>query len=169
MANNKWVFILFGFISLGIIAVLSGAFVDIEIEQRKHEGFTIKGFAYEGDITKEAFTHLYDSVIQQKNKGVLKGDMAVLFYTHPSEHQKANVIVGVINDKQNNDEKFTVYHQKAYEEIYSIINLGEMFTPNPDNVIDAIDQLKEEKNLKGTKYLEYYTSPTEVIQSVIID
>ncbi|ANQ47517.1 hypothetical protein KMW28_15630 [Flammeovirga yaeyamensis] len=169
MGKNKWIFILLGFISLGIIAILSGVFVDIEINERAHDSFVIKGYEYEGDISKKAFMHLYDSISNQKSNGTLEGNLAVLFFTHPNEIKKAKVIVGVIGNHSVQDSLFSTYEQKAFKEVYSVINLGELFTPNPSNVVDAIDLYTKEKNLKGNKYLEYYSKETQVIQSVIIE
>ncbi|WP_281614467.1 hypothetical protein [Flammeovirga sp. SubArs3] len=169
--NQKWLFILLGFISFGIVAILSGVFADVVVKEQKSEGWTIIGIEYNGDLNSKNFIHLYDSIIQEKEEGKLKGELAVLFFSHPKDEKKGKALVGVIDKGTDKEIKksFVNYQQGPYKEVYSEINLGELFTPNPNNVIEEIDSyILKNYETTSEKYLEYYPKNGVVIQSAIL-
>ncbi|WP_044201309.1 hypothetical protein [Flammeovirga sp. OC4] len=169
MGNTKvWIVILFIFISLGIVGIQSGWFVDIQVKERDNEGWVLSGLEYKGKLDSKNFAQLYDSISLEVKKGKLKGELAALFFENPNTDQEVKAIVGVIS-KNKQSEGYTYFEQSPYKEVYSEIVLGEMLTPNPQNVIEVLSN-KADKDYPNFKklYLEYYPNERSVVQSIIL-
>ncbi|KXX70151.1 hypothetical protein [Flammeovirga sp. SJP92] len=169
MGNTKiWIVILFIFISLGIVGIQSGWFVDIKVQEKKNEGWVLSGLEYNGKLDSKSFTQLYDSISNDVKAGKLKGELAALFFDNPNTDKKVKVIVGVIGKSRQSD-GYTYFDQKPYKEIYSEIALGELLTPNPQNVIEVLSEKATTDYPSSQRlYLEYYPSQTSVVQSIIL-
>lgn len=172
MGNTKiWIVILFLFIAVGIFGIQAGWFTEIEVQEKENNGWVLTGIEYEGKLDTKAFGSLYDSIVNEKRKGNLKGDLAALFFESPNTDSSIKAIVGVLSDhSQNSPKKYIEYKQSKYKEIYSTILLGEMFTPNPHNVVELLIEEADKKYSDSKKlFLEYYPNESTVIQSIVID
>ncbi|NME68370.1 hypothetical protein [Flammeovirga aprica] len=169
MGNTKiWIVILFIFISLGIVGIQSGWFVDIKVQEKNNDGWVLSGVEYNGKLDSKNFSQLYDSIATEVKEGKLKGELAALFFENPNTDKSVKVIVGVINNEKQS-EGYTYFNQKPYKEIYSEISLGELFTPNPQNVIEVLSQKATTDYPEAQRlYLEYYPDQKSVIQSIIL-
>lgn len=172
MGNTKvWIVILFLFIGLGIIGIQAGWFAEIEVKEKENEGWFLTGIEYEGKLDSEKFISLYDSIMKEKKVGNLKGELAALFFESPNTDLAVKAIVGVLTKSvQDTNKEYVEYKQPKYTEIYSTILLGEMFTPNPHNVVEQLIK-KADESYSGhqTLFLEHYPNETTVVQSIILD
>ncbi|AZQ63005.1 hypothetical protein EI427_12360 [Flammeovirga pectinis] len=170
-STRFWVITLFGFISIGIISIMTGVYSEVKIDQRESDGWELVGIEYEGKADSQAFISLYDSISKELEKGKLSGKLAVLFFQNPNTEKPIKAIVGALsNKKAASQHNYKVYKQGPYLEVYSEITMGELFTPNPENVINQINDLIEVSfGTVPNKYLEYYPTKSTVIQSAIVE
>lgn len=170
MGNTKvWIAILFLFISLGIVGIQSGWFSEVTINERENIGWVMTGVEYEGKLNNNEFMLLYDSISNEINKGELKGNLAALFFSNPNSEGVVKVMIGAIDTAPQKVGEYKLYNQNSYKELFAEINLGELLTPNPSNIIDKLSETADKEYPNQEKlYLEYYPNNKSVIQSVIL-
>ncbi|MBB6459949.1 hypothetical protein [Flammeovirga kamogawensis] len=171
-STRFWVITLLGFISIGIISIMTGVYSEVKIDQKESDGWELVGIEYEGKADSQVFINLYDSISKEIERDKLSGNLAVLFFQNPNTDKPIKAIVGALstNKVASQQNGYKVYKQGPYLEVYSEIKMGELFTPNPENVINQINDLIEMSfGSVPNKYLEYYPSKSTVIQSAIVE